>query len=83
MILTFLRKVLVPEVAHTRVRPDLGEEGDHAFRSDAKAEGEVVVLWEDGHVEILPIGESADGIHSAWIGRMRPGSLRLASPTVR
>ena len=44
MILTFLRRTLVAEVARTKVRPRIEDEGDHAFRSDAKAEGETVVL---------------------------------------
>eukprot|EP00435_Cladocopium_sp_Y103_P057979 s1782_g20.t1 len=44
MILTFLKRTLVAEIARTKVRPPLEEEEDHFFRSDAKAEGELVVI---------------------------------------
>ena len=44
MILTFLKTTMVPEIARTKVRMSPEVEGDHAFRSDAKAEGETVVL---------------------------------------
>ena len=44
MILAFLKTTMVPEIARTKVRllPEVEEE--HVFRSDAKAEGETVVL---------------------------------------
>ena len=45
MILHFLKRVMVEGVACTRIRPkSVGEEPDHWFRSDAKAEGEKIVL---------------------------------------
>ena len=45
MILEFLKRVMVEGVACMRIRPkSVGEEPDHWFRSDAKAEGEKIVL---------------------------------------
>ena len=45
MILRFLKVVLVEGVAATRIRGEEGtSEEDHSFRSDAKAEGEKVVI---------------------------------------
>ena len=44
MTLEFLKGTMVGDVARTRIRLDPGDQGDHAFRSDAKAEGETVVI---------------------------------------
>eukprot|EP00435_Cladocopium_sp_Y103_P069710 s303_g33.t2 len=44
MILMFLKRTLVSDVARTKVRPPEENEEDHFFRSDAKAEGELVVI---------------------------------------
>eukprot|EP00435_Cladocopium_sp_Y103_P031679 s3830_g8.t1 len=43
MVLEFLKETMVPEIARTKVRPRR-DDGDHYFRSDAKAEGETVVI---------------------------------------
>jgi hypothetical protein len=43
-VLMFLKATMIPEVARTKVRVAPEVEGDHIFRSDAKAEGENVVL---------------------------------------
>ena len=44
MILGFLKATMVPEIARTKVRLSPEVEEEHAFRSDAKAEGETVVI---------------------------------------
>ena len=44
MIPGFLKATMVPEVARTKVRMSPEIEEEHAFRSDAKAEGETVVI---------------------------------------
>eukprot|EP00435_Cladocopium_sp_Y103_P023419 s974_g5.t1 len=44
LVLDFLKRTMVPEVARTKVKPREESEAEHHFRSDAKAEGEVVVL---------------------------------------
>ena len=61
MILTFLRRTLVAEVARTKVRPRIEDEGDHAFRSDAKAEGEDSCARRVGHAAIPQTEASAGG----------------------
>ena len=44
LVLMFLKATMIPEIARTKIRVTPALEGDHIFRSDAKAEGENVVL---------------------------------------